>query len=85
MPDTIDDIIKNLQSEMSDNAAVLRPDQITSPVFVIAPSQIDAISQKLADAVAAGMNMRGFSAKIGRIVAAALPEILSDARKMGGK
>ncbi len=63
----------------------LNPSDITSEVFVIAPTQIDYIAQLFADDVADTMNMRAFSQKIRQIAGQSLRRALGAARKMGEK
>ena len=61
----------------------LKASDITSDVFVIAPSQIEIISKNFGDAVAEAMNVRPLAGKIRKIAAETLIETLRDARKMG--
>jgi len=61
----------------------LKTSDISSEVFVIAPSQIDFISQKFGDAVAEAMNMRPLSQKIRQIAAETLVKTLKSAKTMG--
>ena len=68
---------------MKSNIQMLKRNEISSDVFIIAPSQIDAISQKFGDAVAETMNIRPLSQKIREIAAETLTQILQDAKKMG--
>ena len=49
----------------------LNPSNITSEVFVIAPTQIEYISQIFADSVADAMNMRTFVQKLRTALSAA--------------
>ena len=68
---------------MRNNIQTLKPEQITSDVFIIAPSQIEAISNNFGDAVAEAMNVRSLSPKIRQIAAEILTRILHDAKTMG--
>ena len=61
----------------------LKPSDITSDVFIIAPNQIDLISQKFGDAVAETMNVRPLAGKIRQIAKEILTQTLCDAKKMG--
>ncbi len=61
----------------------LKTSDITSDVYVIAPTQIDHIAQLFADRVADAMNMRTFAAKIRQIATQSLHGALGAARKMG--
>ena len=68
---------------MKNNIKKLKPEQIISEVFIIAPSQIDHISNIFGDAVADAMNMRTFAPKIRQIAKIALEKALNDAKKQG--
>ena len=68
---------------MKNNITTLNTSDISSEVFVIAPSQIDFISEKFGDAVAEAMNMRPLSQKIRKIAAETLVKILQSAKTMG--
>ena len=70
---------------MQESIHNLNPSDITSDVFVIAPTQIDRIAQLFADNVADAMNMRTFSQKIRQIAVQSLRSALGTARKMGAK
>ncbi|MBO8425337.1 MAG: hypothetical protein IAC69_02545 [Proteobacteria bacterium] len=61
----------------------LNPSNITSDVFVIAPTQIEYISQIFADSVADAMNMRTFAQKLRQIAEQSLRTALSAARHQG--
>ena len=61
----------------------LNPSNITSDVFVIAPKQIEYISQIFADSVADAMNMRTFAQKLRQIAEQSLRTALSAARHQG--
>ncbi len=63
----------------------LNPSDITSDVFVIAPTQIEYISRMFGNTVADTMNMRPFASKIRQIAEQALRHALSSARTMGEK
>ena len=68
---------------MKDNITKLQTTDITSEIFVIAPSQIDFISEKFGNAVAEAMNMRPLSQKICKIAAETLINTLKSAKTMG--
>lgn len=61
----------------------LNPANITSQVYIIAPTQIEYISQIFADSVADAMNMRTFAQKIRQIAEQSLRTALSAARHQG--
>jgi hypothetical protein len=61
----------------------LQTSDISSEVFVIAPSQIEYIAQVFGDSVADAMNMRAFSAKIRRIAEQSLRSALGAAKRQG--
>lgn len=63
----------------------LNTSNITSEVFVIAPTQIEYIAQIFADSVADAMNMRTFAPKIRQIASQSLHTALSAARHSGEK
>lgn len=63
----------------------LNTSDITSEVFVIAPTQIEYIAQIFADSVADAMNMRTFAPKIRQIASQSLRTALSAARHAGEK
>ena len=63
----------------------LNTSDITSDVFVIAPTQIEYIAQIFADSVADAMNMRTFAPKIRQIASQSLRTALSAARHAGEK
>lgn len=63
----------------------LNTSNITSEVFVIAPTQIEYIVQIFADSVADAMNMRTFAPKIRQIASQSLRTALSAARHAGEK
>ena len=65
------------------NVQMLKHNEISSDVFIIAPSQIDIISQKFGDAVAETMNIRPLSQKIREIAAEILIKTLQEAKTMG--
>jgi len=68
---------------MKDNIRTLKATDISSDVFIIAPSQIDSISKNFGDAVAEAMNVRPLAGKIRQIAADVLIKVLCDAKKMG--
>jgi len=61
----------------------LSTSDITSDVYVIAPTQIEYIAQIFGDSVADAMNMRTFSQKIKQIASASLRHALTAARHQG--
>lgn len=61
----------------------LSESNIISEHFVIAPTQIEYISQIFADSVADAMNMRAFAQKIRQIAEQSLRTALSAARHQG--
>ncbi len=63
----------------------LNTSNITSEVFVIAPTQLDFIAQIFADNVADAMNLRTFAPKIRQIATQSLRTALSAARHAGEK
>jgi len=70
---------------MKTNIQQLKTSEISSEVFVIAPSQIEWISNKFGDAVAEAMNVRPLSQKIRQIAAETLVSVLKSAKNMGGQ
>ena len=68
---------------MRENITTLNTENISSDVFIIAPSQIDAISKKFGNAVAEAMNVRPLAGKIRQIAYEILTQTLHDAKKMG--
>ncbi|MCL2538040.1 MAG: hypothetical protein FWE52_00995 [Alphaproteobacteria bacterium] len=66
-----------------DKTVRLTPEQITSKVHVIAPTQIDYIATTFGNAVADQMNMRAFAPKIREIAKTALLVALESAKKQG--
>ena len=70
---------------MRDTVKTLKASEITSDVYVIAPTQIDRIAEIFADNVADTMNMRTFSQKIRQIARHSLVNALGAAKKMGEK
>ncbi len=63
----------------------LNPANITSEVYIIAPTQIEYISQIFADSVADTLNLRTFAQKIRQIAEQSLRTALSAARHQGEK
>lgn len=63
----------------------LNPANITSEVYVIAPTQIEYISQIFADNVADALNLRTFAQKIRQIAEQSLRTALSAAKHQGEK
>jgi hypothetical protein len=68
---------------MKPSVQKLDTSDISSEVFVIAPTQIEYIAQVFGDAVADAMNMRTFSAKIRQIAEHSLRHALGAARRQG--
>lgn len=68
---------------MKDSVQKLQESQISSEVFIIAPTQIEYISQIFGDAVADAMNMRTFAPKIRQIAKQSLQNALTQAKKQG--
>ena len=68
---------------MKSDIQQLKNSEITSEVFVIAPSQIEWISKTFGDAVAEAMNVRPLSQKIRQIAAETLIKVLHNAKKIG--
>ena len=68
---------------MKNNVQTLKASEISSDVFIIAPSQIDLISRKFGDAVAQAMNVRPLSQKISQIASEILVQTLRGAKTMG--
>ena len=65
------------------NIRRLNPANITSEVFIVAPTQIEYISQIFADSVADTLNLRTFAQKIRQIVEQSLRTALTAARHQG--
>ncbi len=61
----------------------LKPSEITSDVFIVAPTQIEYIARIFGNTVADTMNMRTFAPKIRQIAEQALRHALGAARKQG--
>ena len=70
---------------MKNTVQDLSPKDITSEVFIIAPSQIDAISKKFGNAVAESMNMRPLAQKIEKLAKDILTQTLYETKNMGQK
>ena len=68
---------------MKEQIQVLKPTEISSDVFIVAPSQIDEISRQFGNAVAEEMNVRPLSQKICKIASEILIKTLNDAKNMG--
>ena len=71
------------KKHMKNNIQVLKTAEISSDVFIISPSQVDAISKQFGDAVAEAMNVKPLSQKIRQIAAEILVKTLTDAKNMG--
>lgn len=61
----------------------LNPANITSEVYIIAPTQIEYISQIFADNVANALNLRTFAQKIRQIAEQSLRTALGAAKHQG--
>ncbi len=61
----------------------LQPSDITSDIFIIAPTQLEYIAQIFGDSVADAMNMRTFAPKIRQIAQESLRHALTAARHQG--
>lgn len=70
---------------MRENVYRLSPSNITSDVFVIAPTQIEYIAQIFGDSVADAMNMRTFAQKLRQIAEQSLRSALIAAKHQGEK
>ncbi len=79
MENSIEDIIK----KPATGTFKLRPEQISSEVFVIAPTQINYIAEMFANSVADTMNMRAFAPKIRILAEKSLRAALQSAKKQG--
>lgn len=64
-------------------ALKLRPEQISSEVFVVSPTQINYIAEIFANATADAMNMRAFAPKIRQLAEKSLRTALTAAKKQG--
>lgn len=70
---------------MSEQIKTLNPKDITSDVYIIAPTQIEYISRLFGNTVADTMNMRTFAPKIRQIAEQALRHALASAKTQGIK
>lgn len=70
---------------MSEQIQTLNPKDITSDVYIIAPTQIEYISRLFGNTVADTMNMRTFAPKIRQIAEQALRHALTSAKTQGVK
>lgn len=61
----------------------LNTSDITSDIFIVAPTQIEYISRIFADSVADTMNMRTFAPKIRQIAKESLRLALAAAKRSG--
>ena len=61
----------------------LKPESITSDIYIIAPTQIEYIAHIFGNTVADTMNMRTFAPKIRQIAEQALRHALQSAKHMG--
>ena len=70
---------------MQGSIRTLNPKDITSDVFIIAPTQIEYIARLFGNTVADTMNMRTFAPKIRQIAEQALRHALTSAKTQGIK
>ena len=70
---------------MRENTQQLKPESITSEVYIIAPTQIEYIAHIFGNTVADTMNMRTFAPKIRQIAEHALRHALQSAKHLGEK
>ncbi len=70
---------------MQEPTQQLNPSNITSEIYVIAPTQIEYIARLFGNTVADTMNMRTFAPKIRQIAEQALRHALTSAKQMGCK
>jgi len=70
---------------MKEQIQQLKSENITSDVFIIAPTQIDYIARVFAKNFADSMNMRTFAERIYNVAHESLRTALKSARKMGEK
>ena len=68
---------------MKPNIQQLNPQDISSKIFIIAPSQLEAISKKFGEEMATAMNVRPLARKIQMIAADILKQTLCEATTMG--
>ena len=68
---------------MKEQVQQLKPESITSEIFIIAPTQIEYIARTFAKNFAESMNMRTFSERIYNVANESLRVALKSARKMG--
>lgn len=68
---------------MKEQIQQLKSENITSDVFIIAPTQIDYIARVFAKNFADSMNMRTFAERIYNVANESLRTALKSARKMG--
>ena len=68
---------------MKEGITNLQPADITSDVFVIAPSQLDYIANVFGRAFAETMNMKTFTNRICQVAKDSLRTALKSAKKMG--
>ena len=71
--------------QMQEQIHNLKPQEITSDVYIIAPTQIEYIARLFGNTVADTMNMRTFAPKIRQIAEQALRHALHSARTQGEK
>ena len=70
---------------MREQVQQLKTSNITSDIYVIAPTQIEYIARLFGNTVADTMNMRTFAPKIRQIAEQALRHALGAAKHMGEK
>jgi len=68
---------------MKENIQSLKPNEISSNVFIVAPSQISSISQQFGTELAEAMNVRPLAKKISQIAEEILIKTLVCAKKSG--
>ena len=71
------------QLNMKEAIKQLKPTEITSEVFIIAPSQLEYLADTFGKNFADAMNMRTFSARICEVARESLRSALRAAKKMG--
>ena len=68
---------------MKDNIQLLNQHDISSDVFIIAPSQIETISKKIGDEMALAMNVRPLAHKIQQLASDILIQTFREAKTIG--
>lgn len=101
MQDSTDEILKKMVTSLNANSAVqcardavcfdqskvakLSANQITSPVYVVAPTQIDYIAEIFGNQVASALNMLAFAPKIKQVAKESLIKAFGAAKTQGSK